>query len=181
MYKKADVESAAVNMKQLEQDNRARNLSIDQLNQALGKQPPRPNVHDKEQFDAIRTQRDQLVLDRSKAEFIWKELRSQLLGPREMQELNVAIERGRVLCRSALDELGGMIKSTDAKLRDLKTNDQVKKALVDLKGLKLDHTSEYQIIRKQVNQWEAFVKSSAERTEPKTEPVTKKKSGMRKR
>ena len=126
-------------------------------------------------------ERDQLELDRSEAAFIWRELNSQLLGPREMQELNVAIERGRVLCRSALDELGEMIKSTDAKLRDLKTNDQVKKALVDLKGLKLDHTSEYQIIRKQVNQWEAFLKAATETTQPKSEPVTKKKSAMRKR
>ena len=149
--------------------------------QALGRQPPRPDNQVKAHFDAIRTERDQLELDISEAAFIWRELNSQLLGPREMQELHVAIERGRVLCRSALDELGEMIKSTDAKLRDLKTNDQVKKALVDLKDLRLDHSSRYQNILKQIKQWEAFVKATAESVQPRTEPVSKKKPGLRKR
>ena len=55
VYKKAAVESATVRMKQLVQDNRARDLSIDQLNQALGRQPPRPDNQVKAHFDAIRT------------------------------------------------------------------------------------------------------------------------------
>ncbi|HEX3450929.1 MAG TPA: protein kinase [Isosphaeraceae bacterium] len=179
--KKAANETGLATMKELEQANSKRNLWIDQLNQELSKQPPRPDNQVKATFDAMRAERDQHELDRSAASFLWKELQGQLLGPREMYEINVAIERGRVSCRSALDELGELIKTTDAKIRGLKTNDQVKKALADLKDLRLDHSSGYQNTVKQIRQWDVFVKSTTERTEPKAEPVAKKKSSMPKR
>ena len=57
-----------------------------------------------------------------------------------------------------------MIKSIEAKFGELKKSDEVQKALADARGVKFGHTSEYQNILKQVRQWEALLKATAERS-----------------
>ena len=157
-------------------------LEIRQLDMQLGARPARPNSDQIAFFDAIKQQRDALDQQRSEAATNLRILiRSQLPNPRQIHDLDIATDRGRASCKSAVDELGGMIKTIEAKFGDLKKNDEVQKALADAGGIKFIHTSEYQNILKQIKQWEAFVKATAERTEPKTEPVAKKKAGMRKR
>jgi len=181
MLKKAAIEMANLQMRQLERDNNARDLQIDLLNRQLGTRPGRANSQENAQFEDIRIQRDELARQRSDAAFLWNELRSQLPSPSASHELDVAIEHGRAFCRRALEELGEMIKSADAKLAELKKNDQVRNALADAEDRKLGHTPEYQNSVKQVMQWEAFVKSPAATMQSPAGPVAKKtKSAMKK-
>ena len=175
------IQLASERIHQLDQFIPELDFNIRGLNVQLRARPPRPNSDQIAFFDGIKQQRDMLDQQRSEAATELQTLRSQFPNPRQIHDLDIAIDRGRASCQSAVEELGAMIKSIDAKFGDLKKNDEVQKSLADAGGIKFAHTSEYQNILKQIKQWEAFVKSSAERTQPKAEPVTKKKSGMRKR
>jgi hypothetical protein len=108
-------------------------------------------------------------------------LKSQVPNPKQIHELDLALERGRSSCRRAVDGLGEMIKSIDAKLGELKKNEEAQQALANAGGTKFGHTSDYPNLVKQVKQWDAFLKAADQRIEPKTAPVSKKNSGTRKR
>ena len=150
-------------------------------NVQLGARPARPNSDQIAFFNDIKQRRDSLVQQRSEAIAELQILKSQVPIPRQIHELDLAIGRGRMSCRSAVDGLGEMIKSIDAKFGELRKNDEVQQVLADVGGTKFAHTSDYSNLVKQVRQWDAFLKAADQRLEPKTEPVSKKNSGTRKR
>jgi serine/threonine protein kinase len=176
-----NIQLASERIQQLAQIIPQLEFSIRAFNQQLGARPARPNSDQIAFFDEIKQQRDVLEQQRSEAITESQLLRNQLHNAGSIRDLDSAIQHGGASCRSAVAELGAMIRSIELKFGELKKDGEVQRALADAGGVKLAHTSEYQNIVKQIKQWEALVKSTTERIETKTEPVLKKNAGMRKR
>jgi serine/threonine protein kinase len=175
------IQMASARIHQLDQFIPEIDFNIRSYNVQLGARPARPNSDQIAFFDDIKQRRDMLGQERSQAIAELQILRSQIPIPRQIHELDLASQRGRASCRRAVDGLGEMIKSIDAKFGELKKNDELQQALADAGGTKFAHASDYPNLVKQVKQWDAFLKAVDQRMETKTEPVSKKNSGMRKR
>jgi hypothetical protein len=176
------IELAIATIQQLEKEVIELDFQINELNRALGQRPGRPNSDQIAFFDGIKNQRDQLAQQRNLETTEVRRLRSDLPVPKERNDLNVTIERGRESCRTALDDLSGSIESTNAEYSDLKTNAQAQAALTKLGGRKVAPSSAYDSIVKQTAQLERNFKSLVQPMPPNTGAVPKRKSpGMRKR
>jgi serine/threonine protein kinase len=179
---KFTIEQARARLHELELIFAELDFQISDRNRQLGQRPPRPDSDQQAFFDGIKNDRD--ILDRQRSEFIKesKILRSQFPNPRQIQELDVAIARDRVSCRTAVADLGAIIQAIEVRFADLKKDDQVRSALQKLGNPKFVHRPEYQKIATQVKQWQAFMKLATQTMELSTERVPKKKNaGVKKR
>ena len=180
--KRMAIERAIATFQQLDKDVIAYDFQINELNRQLGQRPGRPNSDQIAFFDNIKAERDRLAGERNEAIFNSRRLKSEIPSPRERNELDAKIERGRESCRSTIGDLGRTIESTNAQYADLKKNDQIQAALTKLGGRKLGPSSAYNTIVKQAPQQERYFKALLRTAQPSNEPSPKKKSpGMRKR
>jgi hypothetical protein len=179
--KRIAIEQTVMNIRELDQAFPELDFKISELRRGLGQRPARPNNVEKDFYDGIKEQLDAFDEQRNLNLLRVKQLRSQLPAPSERNAIDVAIARDRDWCRSALEDLVAKIKSADAKFENLKKDDQVRKALDRIGTTKIDHMPGYENAPRQIKQWEAFLKSTTAKMEPKTEPVSKKSPGMRQR
>jgi hypothetical protein len=179
--KRIAIEQTVMNIRELDQAFPELDFKISELRRWLGQRPARPNNVEKDFYDGIKEQLDAFDEQRNLNLLRVKQLRSQLPAPSERNAIDVAIARDRDWCRSALEDLVAKIKSADAKFENLKKDDRVRKALDRIGTTKIDHMPGYENAPRQIKQWEAFLKSTTAKMEPKTEPVSKKSPGMRQR
>ena len=177
--KRNEIERAAATIHELDRDNVLRDFQISDIDRELRQRPPRPNSDQTAIIDSLTNRRDTLDGERNLAITNSRLLKSQFPNPKQqIRELEVEIDRGRALCRSALDDLDRVIRSTEAKFSDLTKNDEIRTALAKIGSVKLGHIPEYQNMIKWSNYWERFMTLTIEPPSPNANSAAKKKNSV---
>jgi hypothetical protein len=155
---------------------------IEQLNVELGYRPRRPNNIQKDYYDGLRLQRDDLVLKRNEARTEARRLRSLPIGERARQEAKAEFDRSRQACRPVFEELRTLVESTSAKYADLANDAGVQNAVSALgralkAKLKVGPSPEFRNTVQQVKKFEKYLDSPASMLAPK--PSTKRKNRLK--
>ena len=176
-----DIQFAAARAKEMDDLIIELDHDIETLNVELGYRPGRPNNVQRDYYNGLKLQRDDLVLKRNEARTEARRLRSLPIGERAKQAAKADFERRRKACRPALVELRLLVESTDAKYGELAKNSQAQDAVAAVgrttkSKLKIGPSPKYRNAAQEVVKFQKYLDSPATMIAANPKPKSKKKN-----
>ncbi len=156
--KRTQIKLDVARMHELKKEIIELDFEIDELKHELDHRSPQSDSQQIARFDDIQNRYEQLRKQRNLDDRDAKRIESDLSVLDDINTLDANIERGRKLCRSALDDLGRIIEATDKKYAELKANVAVQSALAQAGSRKLEPSLIYRRIVAWKVQAEGYLK-----------------------